>query len=86
MQRRQTSSVKNLFRFTASVLLLGSLSARAEAQFTSLYVFGDGMCTTTNNGSGYAWYYGNRFCNGRVWVEVLSQWQGLTYNSNKNWS
>lgn len=79
--------MKRLFRFTACVLLLGLLHFRAEAQFTSLYVFGDGMCTTTNNyASNPSWYYGHRYCNGRVWVEVLSQWQGLAYDSNKNWS
>jgi phospholipase/lecithinase/hemolysin len=78
--------VTSLFRFTAGVVLFATLSLRAEAQFTSLYVFGDGMCTTTNNISGYPYYYGNRYCNGRVWVEVLAQWQGLAYNSNKNWS
>ena len=55
---------------------------------TSLYVFGDGVSTTTNNTNpsvAYL-YYGHRFCNGRVWVEVLSQRQGLNYNFTNNWS
>jgi outer membrane lipase/esterase len=32
------------------------------------------------------YYYGKRYSNGRVWVEVLAQRQGLTYNPNQNWS
>lgn len=55
------------------------------AAFTSLYAFGDGVCTTTN-GPGGALYHGNRYCNGRVWIEVLAQRQGLAYDPHKNWS
>jgi len=58
----------------------------AQAAFTSLYVFGDGLSTTTNNPSPGPHYYGKRYSNGRVWVEVLAQRQGLTYDPNKNWS
>ena len=54
-----------------------------HADFTSLYVFGDGVCTTTN-GPGGTSYYGKTYSNGRVWVEVLAQRQGLTYETNKN--
>ena len=57
----------------------------AKAAFTSLQIFGDGVCTTTNSPGG-AEFHGNRFSNGRVWVEVLAQRQGLTYQSNRNWS
>ena len=56
-----------------------------QAAFTSLYVFGDGVCTTTNSPGG-TYYYGNRYSNGRVWIEVLAQRQRLIYESNKNWS
>ncbi len=57
---------------------------RAEAAFTSLYVYGDSLsCTTTNPGAG-SLYYGNRYSNGRVWVEVLAQQQGLTLFSSNN--
>jgi len=42
--------------------------------------------TTTTNGSGGAYYYGNRFTNGRVWVEVLAERQGLEFDSDFNWS
>lgn len=77
--------MKSLFRITVFHLLFGALVFSSHAAFTSLYVFGDGVCTTTN-GPGGSFYYGNRYCNGRVWVEVLAQWQGVTYESNKNWS
>jgi phospholipase/lecithinase/hemolysin len=67
------------------VLLFGPVVFQAQAAFTSLYIFGDTVSTTTN-GPGGANYYGNRYSNGRVWVEVLAQQQGLTYYSNKNLS
>jgi hypothetical protein len=70
------------------VSLSGLAVLPAQAAFSSLYIFGDGACTTTDNTSPYAniYYYGNRWSNGRVWVEVLAQRQGLTYNANKNLS
>jgi outer membrane lipase/esterase len=52
--------------------------------FTSLWVFGDGISTTTDPASwGPPSYYGQRWTNGRIWVEVLAQRQGLTYDPNK---
>ena len=77
--------MKSLVRYAAALFLLVSCSFAAQAAFTSLYVFGDGVSTTTNSPGGSI-YYGKRYCNGRVWVEVLAQWQGLGYDSNKNWS
>jgi 3-phytase len=73
------------------VLLFASAIFPAQAAFTSLYIFGDGVSTTTNNTSPYPSttnYYGKRYTNGRVWVEVLAQQQGLGANSitNVNWS
>jgi phospholipase/lecithinase/hemolysin len=71
------------------VLLFGLAVCSAQAAFSSLYIFGDGVSTTTNNTSGLTtYYYGKRFSNGRVWVEVLAQRQGLGANSitNVNWS
>ena len=75
-------------RFTLGVLLFGLAVCSAQAAFSSLYIFGDGVSTTTNNTSGLTNYYGNRYSNGRVWVEVLAQQQGLGANSitNVNWS
>jgi phospholipase/lecithinase/hemolysin len=77
--------VKSKVRMTVVMLLFELLVCSGQAAFTSLYVFGDGVSTTTN-GPGGSYYYGNRYSNGRVWVEVLAQRQGLSYESNKNWS
>lgn len=66
-------------------LVSGVIVPGASAQFTSLHVFGDGV-TTTTNGPGGAYYYGNRFSNGRVWVEVLAERQGLELDSGNNLS
>src|ERR1017187_3868921 len=85
----QSWKVKNLIGFAAGILLFGLAVCPAQAAFTSLYIFGDGVCTTTNYGVAPAnLYYGKRNCNGRVWVEVLAQRQGLGANSitNVNWS
>ena len=67
-------------------MLVAGFGVTAEAAFSSLYVFGDGACTTTNNTLGGSLYYGQRYSNGRVWVEVLAQRQGIVYEQNKNWS
>lgn len=67
-------------------LLLAVLPMQRSAAFSSLYVFGDGVCTTTvaHASNLKSKYYENRYCNGRVWVEVLAQWQGLTFDSARN--
>jgi phospholipase/lecithinase/hemolysin len=77
------SLTQKLFQFSVVILLFGSvLSTRAA--FTSLYVFGDALSTTTNNSAANQYYYGNRYSNGRVWVEVLAQRQGIPVAMN--WS
>jgi len=73
-------SVKAFIRFTWFIFLFGHIVFPAQATFTSLYVFGDGVSTTTNNIQNYPYYYGYRFCNGRVWVELLAQQLNLTNN------
>lgn len=80
--------MKSLIRFTVGILLFGLAVCPAQAAFTSLYIFGDGISTTTNNPSAGQYYYGLRRSNGRVWVEVLAQRLGLGANSitNVNWS
>jgi len=71
----------------AIVLSLGTVLFPARADYSTLYVFGDGLSTTTNNTAGQSqYYYGKRYSNGRVWVEVLAQRQGVPYDPNKNWS
>jgi phospholipase/lecithinase/hemolysin len=64
-------------------LLLG---ANAAAGFSSIYVFGDGVSTTTQNPPPLPTnlYFGSRYCDGLVWVEVLSQSRGITYAPAKN--
>jgi len=81
----QFGCVSRLFQFAVCAWLLGLGQSSSHGAFTSLYVFGDGVCTTTN-GPGGVYYHGNRYCNGRVWVEVLAQRQGVSYDPNQNWS
>ncbi len=78
--------MKRLRFINWAFLLFGAVVVSTASAYNSLYVFGDGICTTTNNPNTGPDYYGNRFCNGRVWIEVLAQRQGLTYDANKNWS
>ena len=80
--------MKNLVRWITFVLLSGPAVVPAQAAFSSIYIFGDGVCTTTvTTNQPRALYYGDRFCNGRVWVEVLAQRQGLSDNTiTTNWS
>jgi len=80
--------VQSLVRWIAVVLVSGPAVLTAQAAFNALYVFGDGVSTTTAiiDPSVAYLYYGNRYCNGRVWVEVLAQRQGLTYDSSNNLS
>jgi len=67
-------------------LLLGSAVIPAQAAFTMLQVFGDSISSMTDNPSPGQYYYGQRYSNGRVWVEVLAQRQGLTLYPTNNWS
>lgn len=76
--------MKRFIQLTLILIGLGLGRHSAEAAFTSLHVFGDSLSTTTTNPSAGPYYYGKRYSNGRVWVEVLAQRQGLTYNSNLN--
>jgi phospholipase/lecithinase/hemolysin len=69
----------------ASVLFLfGLVTFPANAGFKSLYVFGDGLSATTDNPQVGPLYYGQRYSNGRVWIEVLAQRQGLAFDNAKN--
>ena len=73
--------MKGFIRFTWCLLLFGFAIFPAQASFTSLYIFGDGVSTTTNNpAAGFEPYYGLRRSNGRLWVELLAQQLGLTNN------
>ena len=74
--------MKSLFQSAIVILLLGLVVLPAQAAFTNLYVFGDALSSTAD-GTG-ADYYAGRDSNGRVWVEVLAQRQGLAYDAGKN--
>ncbi|MEK7707737.1 MAG: SGNH/GDSL hydrolase family protein [Verrucomicrobiota bacterium] len=85
---QQYQRMKSVFRFILYALFLGAVVLPSHAGFTSLFIFGDSISSTTN-GPGDAYYYntnGLRWSNGRIWVEVLAQRQGLTCDTNKNWS
>ncbi len=73
------------------MFLFGWMALPSQAAFNSIYVFGDSLSTTTNNIAGLQPsygemkdYYAGRYCNGRVWVEVLAQRLGTTIAYN--WS
>lgn len=81
--------MSRLFQLAICGLFLVLCPIASGAAYTSLYAFGDGVCTTTSNIVAYPLstnYYGRRSSNGRVWIEVLAERQGLTYDPNKNWS
>ncbi len=77
--------MSRLVQWGLSVWLLTFGPTAFGGSFTSLYAFGDGVCTTTNSPGG-SMYYGQRYCNGRVWIEVLCERLGITYDADKNWS
>ena len=69
----------------AAWILSICLAPAAFAQITSIYAFGDGVCTTTgNNSSTPSLYFGKRYCNGKVFIEDLADWQGLNYVASRN--
>jgi phospholipase/lecithinase/hemolysin len=74
--------MKSVFHCTIVILLFELVALPANAAFKSLYVFGDALSSTAD-GTG-SLYYAGRDSNGRVWVEVLAQRQGLTYDATKN--
>jgi phospholipase/lecithinase/hemolysin len=82
----QTGIVRALVRLIVLILLSGPAVFPVKAAFSSLYAFGDGVCTTTDNPNGGSLYYPYTYSNGRVWIQVLAQRQGLTYDASKNLS
>jgi phospholipase/lecithinase/hemolysin len=76
--------VKNLLLFTIAFFLLALAAVPAQAGFSALYAFGDGVCTTTGNSFTGPLYYGHRYSNGRIWIEALAQRQGLAYEVTNN--
>lgn len=80
-------ATKSHLALRCAFLLVMLPVAQAAAAFSSLYAFGDGVCTTTDNEANLpTLYHEKRYCNGRVWIEVLCEWQGITYNAGNNLS
>ena len=77
--------MKGLIKITLGVCLFASAVVSAQAGFSSLYVFGDTLSSTADpTAPGPPYFYGQRDSNGRVWVEVLAQRQGLIFDNAKN--
>jgi phospholipase/lecithinase/hemolysin len=77
--------VNKLLQVNIAVWLLVFVGIQAEAAFSSLYVFGDTLSSTADpTAPGPPYFYGQRDSNGRVWVEVLAQRQGLKFDNSKN--
>lgn len=74
-----------MFQFILGLSVVTSTVLPASAAYSSLYVFGDALSATADiNAPGPPYYYGQRWSNGRVWVEVLAQRQGLQFDDTKN--
>jgi hypothetical protein len=76
--------VKSLIKFTLFIVSFNFVIISAPAAFTSIHVFGDSLSCTATNPSAGQYYYGKRYSNGRVWVEVLAQEQGLPFDPGSN--
>src|ERR1700685_3098912 len=77
--------MKKLVQPIVGILLFGFMALPVQAAFSSFYVFGDALSATADpKAPGGSYFYGQRWSNGRVWVEVLAQRQGLTINNTNN--
>jgi phospholipase/lecithinase/hemolysin len=81
---RQTVTVKALVRLIVILLLSGPAVPPAQAAFSSLYVFGDGVSCTASNIYGGSLYYPYTYSNGKVWVQALAESLGLNFNASAN--
>lgn len=82
----QIRRVKSCILFASCFLLTVVPVAFAQPTFTSLHVFGD-SATSTTDGPTSPYYYENRRSNGRMWVEVMAGWRGLSFDiTNHNLS
>lgn len=74
--------MKGLLKHVFCASLIALIAPATHAAYSSLYVFGDTLSATADTAysPGPPYYYGYRFSNGRVWVEVLAQRQGLGKN------
>jgi phospholipase/lecithinase/hemolysin len=78
-------TIKRLAQMASVLFLFGLVQIPANAANKSLYVFGDSLSATADNyAPGGIYFYGQRWSNGRVWVEVLAQRQGMVLDNSKN--
>ncbi|MES2658542.1 MAG: immunoglobulin domain-containing protein [Verrucomicrobiota bacterium] len=79
------SAFRSAILLLATAIFFNLTAPRATAGFSAVYAFGDGVCTTTgNNSSTPSLYSGNRYCNGPVFIEELTAWQGVNYVASRN--
>ncbi len=71
-----------VLKFVIGLWILTLVVLPASASFSSLYIFGDALSSTADGTDSR--YYDGRDSNGRVWVEVFAQRQGLAYDASKN--
>ena len=64
--------------------LIGLMTEVHAVGFTSIHAFGDSLSTTEDSPAPTKYFYGGRYCNGRIWVEVLAGWQDLVYVPAQN--
>src|ERR1700685_499103 len=77
--------MKKLVQPIVGILLFGFMALPVQAAFSSFYVFGDALSATADSSApGGSYFYGQRWSNGRVWVEGLAQRQGLISDPTKN--
>jgi phospholipase/lecithinase/hemolysin len=77
--------MKALVRLIVVVFLSGLAVLPAQAAFSSLYAFGDGVSCTASNIYGGS-YYPYTYSNGKIWVQVLAERLGLNFNATTNLS
>ncbi len=65
------------------VSLIGATRAHADG-YTSIHAFGDSLSTTADSPAPSESFFGGRYCNGRIWIEVLAGWQDLPYVPAQN--
>ena len=71
--------MKTAYLITLIAVHMGLGTPCGHGEFSSLWMFGDGASTGTD-GPGGGDYYESRYCNGRVWVELLAEWQGMSFD------
>jgi phospholipase/lecithinase/hemolysin len=87
-------SVRVSLWLVMALLAARTLTLQARAGFSSMYVFGDSLSAVSGGGTQYPPppgisadnYWNGRFSNGQVWVEYLAALQGITFNTNNDYS